>query len=425
MSFAHRLVSILLVPILAFVLVQTRYPELLNDPVGSVQLYAENVPFLHQYLIDATPSRSETPLVVTAFAHWSHYEKVSKVAVALAELGYPITLITGQIFEDDVKSLHPNITFFPIQGKPDKFSEEEYEELKAYDEGSAEQGLFMMKKALVGGIPDQHNTLQEVFRTHRDRYGAEKPIISLYDAPFAGHHPILLGAPGVTPDASLAISCHPLSLDSDDAYPFYMSTPPASGSNATAIHREANRPENMDYATREVSKAYWQLLENLGATSMNDWHIYHTMSAVPDHLMTMGVPQFEFPRSDLRPNVHYFGAIQSSKKADTQSELPEWWTDVAVAKQDGKKIVAVSQGSLAMDLNELLIPTLEALKDRSDILVVATTVAVEVEDVKDLVIPSNARVAKFVPYNLLLPQVRSPTSHPVFIASNGMLISPD
>jgi hypothetical protein len=49
---------------------------------------------------------------------------------------------------------------------------------------------------------------------------------------------------------------------------------------------------------------------------------------------------------------------------------------------------------------------LEALKDRTDVLIIATTVAVEVVDIPDLVVPSNTRIAKFVPYDLLLPQVR-------------------
>jgi hypothetical protein len=31
---------------------------------------------------------------------------------------------------------------------------------------------------------------------------------------------------------------------------------------------------------------------------------------------------------------------------------------------------------------------------------------VEVADIPDLVVPSNTRIAKFVPYDLLLPQVR-------------------
>ena len=76
------------------------------------------------------------------------------------------------------------------------------------------------------------------------------------------------------------------------------------------------------------------------------------------------------------------------------------------AKQAGKKIVAVSQGTVETDLSNLVLPTLEALKDRNDVLVVATTVAVEPGEVPDLVMPYNARVAKFVPYDLLLPMVR-------------------
>jgi UDP:flavonoid glycosyltransferase YjiC (YdhE family) len=54
-----------------------------------------------------------------------------------------------------------------------------------------------------------------------------------------------------------------------------------------------------------------------------------------------------------------------------------------------------------------LLPTLEALKDRTDVLIIATTVAVEVADIPDLVVPSNTRMAKFVPYDLLIPQVLS------------------
>jgi hypothetical protein len=81
--------------------------------------------------------------------------------------------------------------------------------------------------------------------------------------------------------------------------------------------------------------------------------------------MTLGVPEFEFPRSDLRPNVHYFGGLKSKKTPNTsETTLPDWWDDVAAAKAAGKQIVAVSQGTVGTDLSNLLLPTLEALKDR-------------------------------------------------------------
>jgi hypothetical protein len=40
-------------------------------------------------------------------------------------------------------------------------------------------------------------------------------------------------------------------------------------------------------------------------------------------------------------------------------------------------IVAVSQGTVETDLSNLLLPTLEVLKHRDDVLVVATTVVVD------------------------------------------------
>lgn len=183
---------------------------------------------------------------------------------------------------------------------------------------------------------------------------------------------------------------------------------PDTSPNAKAIHQEARNPEHMPFLARELTAAYWEEMQRLGVwdDSRPSPHFYDLMFTLPEHFMLCGVPEFEFPRSDLRPNVHYFGAIKSKKNKNTpRADLPEWWGDVATAKAAGKSIVAVSQGTVGLNLNDLLLPTLEALKDRDDVLVIATTVAVEVDEVPNLVVPDNARVAKFVPYDLLLPQV--------------------
>jgi UDP:flavonoid glycosyltransferase YjiC (YdhE family) len=127
---------------------------------------------------------------------------------------------------------------------------------------------------------------------------------------------------------------------------------------------------------------------------------------VTDRILSLGVPEFEFPRSGIRPTDHYFGGFKKPQRSAVErADLPSWWSDILDAKQQGKNIVAVSQGTVKTDLSDLVLPTLEALKGRDDILVVATTVAVEPSDVPDLVVPQNARVAKFVPYDLLSPLV--------------------
>ncbi|KAJ4377503.1 hypothetical protein N0V83_000328 [Neocucurbitaria cava] len=352
-------------------------------------------------------SRSETPLIISAITHWSHFEKIAKIAVSLADLGYPITFITGRIFEKEASSLHPNITYFPLLGNPDKLSEEDYKTLASLPPGSEEAELFISKAVLVDGMPDAHNTLQNAFKDFRDKHGSSKPLLSFYDLPILGHLPILLGAPGIKPDITFAASCHPLSIDSNDTYPFHISKFPETGPDARAIHLKAYQDRHEDYRTREMDLHMWAKFRELGVVGDNLPSMHQAMSSLPDHVMTMGVPEFEFPRSDLRDNVHYFGGLKSSpKQTPKKSDLPSWWADVEEAKRQGKKIVAVSQGTIETHWDDLLYPTLEALRHRDDVLVIATLVVSEPEDVPHLKLPSNARAAKFVPYELLLPLVR-------------------
>lgn len=425
MALTQRLLASAFLPVITFFLAQLYYPDVIAGTREAVQPYVADIPLFSTLLAEPLPPRSETPLVFSAVAHWSHYEKVAKVAVALADLGYPITLITGGIFEDDVNSLHPNITFVPFQGKPDKLSEEDMEVLKTIVPASDEWEVFMTKKVLVEAIPDQFNTFQQVFSDFHDRYGDSRPLISLYDSALTGHHTLSLGVPGLKPDTIIGIGLHPYSLDSNETFPFHMGKPPHQGPDAHAVHHEANQPRNRNYVTSEFVQIYWQQMRDMGATDIHDWHLTHIIAAVPEHLMLLGVPEFEFPRIQLRPDVHYFGALKTKKKASaTNDNLPEWWNDVAAAKAAGKQLVAVSQGTVGTNLDDLLIPTLEALKDRDDVLVIATTVAVEPTDVPSLVVPSNTRVAKFVPYDLLLPQVNYPLPHrPLILTSNRLTSS--
>ncbi|KAF1848168.1 glycosyltransferase family 1 protein [Cucurbitaria berberidis CBS 394.84] len=388
MGVLQRVLSAGLIPLIALLALQLFSPGTLSGLVVPTAL-----------------ARSETPLIISAITHWSHFEKIAKVAVILAQLGYPITLITGRILQKEASSLHPNITYYPQLGQPDKLSEEDYKTFASFPPGSEEAQVSIQKAVLVDGMPNMHETLQNVFKGFRDRFGNSKPLISFYDLPILGHLPILLGAPGIKPDVTFAISCHPLSINSNDTYPFHINKLPETGPDAKAIHRKAYQDLHQDYRTREMDLYMWAKFRELGVVQDNLPSMHQAMGGSPDHLMTMGVPDFEFPRSDLRKNAHYFGALRDSKQSDKKPELPAWWVEVEEAKSKGRKVVAISQGTLETQWDDLLFPTLEALKDRDDILVIVSTVVVEPEDVPGLNLPANARAAKFVPYSLLLPFV--------------------
>jgi UDP:flavonoid glycosyltransferase YjiC (YdhE family) len=108
------------------------------------------------------------------------------------------------------------------------------------------------------------------------------------------------------------------------------------------------------------------------------------------------IPDFEYPRSDLPPQVHFIGPLVPRSRPTP--ELPAWWGELDAAEQRGVPIVLVTQGTLATDPRELVEPALRGLADEP-VLVVVTTAAALGES------PANARIARYLPYELVLPRV--------------------
>ena len=119
----------------------------------------------------------------------------------------------------------------------------------------------------------------------------------------------------------------------------------------------------------------------------------------------------EYPRSDAPPSIRFAGGLPKGKR-DAFANPPTWWSEVA-DNNGKKKIVAVSQGSIAMNFSDLVIPTMEALKDREDILVVVALGRKGAALPERTNVPANARVADFIPFDELLPHCAA------FISNGG------
>ncbi|BDA74974.1 glycosyl transferase [Rivularia sp. IAM M-261] len=110
------------------------------------------------------------------------------------------------------------------------------------------------------------------------------------------------------------------------------------------------------------------------------------------------VPSFEYPRSDLPPQVHFVGPFLSSSPTDFIP--PAWWDDLKA----GKPVIHVTQGTVSANPNDLIVPTLQALA-HEDVLVIATTGGYPIENIKLQEYPTNARIEPFIPHFHLLPHV--------------------
>lgn len=137
-----------------------------------------------------------------------------------------------------------------------------------------------------------------------------------------------------------------------------------------------------------------ELLGKETSTLFMDWPLHS------DGVLQMTCPQFEYPRTELPIPLHFIGPTTISSASE--HTLPSWWDDLNGARP----VVHVTQGTVADDdLSRLIGPTIEALAGE-DVLVVVTTsggtLPADWADADSL--PSNVRVAEFLPYDELLPR---------------------
>ncbi|KZM26207.1 transferase [Ascochyta rabiei] len=329
---------------------------------------------------------------------FSHMEKITTIAEGLIQLGYPIIFLTGPDFKDHIESI--GATYVPIEGKGFGMMAEDKMATFLSLQGD-ELEIFAFNTIFIDEIPAQHRTLQRTFNEVREKYGQEQPLIYIADCTFGGLAPVMLGVPGIRPDAAMSIGLAPYPAASNDTFPFRSGRHPDTSADSKQIHFEAQQAQYISYPDSEWNKHTREVLEKMGATRSSP-SMFDMFVAASDVYLQYGVPEFEYPRSDLRPNLKFTGAPVNVGIAERA--LPEWWGDVLEAKKAGKHIVAVTSSTVVFDNNVLIIPALEALKDRDDVLVIATLVTSDVEQL-EFKIPENARVTKFFPLDLALPEV--------------------
>jgi MGT family glycosyltransferase len=127
-------------------------------------------------------------------------------------------------------------------------------------------------------------------------------------------------------------------------------------------------------------------------------NLYQAMVELPDAYLQLTVPRFELPRQKPVPSVHFVGPLPITPN---QAPIPEWKADL-----DGsRKVVLVTQGTLTNDdFSQLVRPTLDALENEPDILVLVTTGGKPVEAV-GRPLPKNTRVAQYLPFEWALSKI--------------------
>lgn len=244
------------------------------------------------------------------------------------------------------------------------------------------RGRSEMRAVFIDPLPAQYRALRKALRGNM--FDAV-----LCDVAFTGALPLLTGH-GPRPWIVVG-GVGPLTLSSADTPPF---------GAAFAPRAELNY-EVMTWVTHRLlfGDVHTGLNDALGAVGappspvfLTDWPL------LADRVLQFTVPSLEYARSDLPATVAFTGPVLPPP--DPRPRGLPW--DLA---REPRAVVHVTQGTWDNeDLDALLRPTLDALADRDDLLVVATTGRADRPRLPGAV-PANAYVTDFLPYAELLPHV--------------------
>ena len=324
-----------------------------------------------------------------------HLNPLLAIGRFLIAEGHKVAFLSGTVLRSRIESI--GATFYALPAGAD-FDLRDFDsvapELKTIPPGP-DWLRVAMERVFVDAVPAQHEGLQQAIRT----FAAD---VVIGDDMLFGVVPMLLGPRSKRPPIALCGTSF-LHWHREDGAPHFVGLPPATTKEQrddyAALYREHDRLIYQPVADR-LNRSLQTM--GVGPLSMT---LFDSVVELADAYLQLTVPSFEFPR-DFPPSVHFVG---TPPMIPNQAPLPSWAHDL-----DGsRKVVLVTQGTLANHNFGLLIgPTLAALANEPDLLVVATAGGRPIDAIPGP-IPGNARLSQYLPFEWVLPKVD------VFVTNGG------
>jgi len=306
------------------------------------------------------------------------------VGTGLQTLGHDVTVLTGSEFAGVVEGAGLRMVSLPDSvridppGRVPALLRSLPTQARRFWLGRAE-----LASVFATPLADEARTLTTALRD-----GPVDAIVA--DVTFTGVLPLLLDE-GTRPPV-VVCGVGPLTISSADTPPFGMAWQPEAGVDYRPMTAVAHKII-MRSSQKRLNHALRQADSRRCPVFISDWPL------LADGVLQLSVQEFEYPRSDVPETVEFVGPVLPS--GTETFTPPAWWADVT----GGRTVVHVTQGTFDnTDLDQLITPTFEALGDRDDLLVVATTGG-RLGQRWGGHTPPNARITDWIPYSALMPHV--------------------
>lgn len=337
-------------------------------------------------------------ILVAAAPVIGHLEIMRAIAADLVTRGFKVSFLTASCFRSRVEPT--GCRFVSLDGVAN-FDWDHHEQVapamnhQALQERFSSSPLEGLNYAFVtffiAQMVSQFGSVQkflaEAYSSH-----PEELVVMLQDLCFMGALPPLLGAPGLKPAGLISMGISPLMLSSIDTAPFNMALPPDSSEEGRKRNAILNE-EAQTVIYGPCQEAFVSKVKQAGGT-VPSLFVLDALYLKPDLFLQLSIPQLEYPRSDAPKKLRFIGALPPGRREAVP--LPEWWDEIV---RHEKKLVVVTQGTVANKPSELILPTINALASRVDVTVITTLVRGEA--IPNFTPPPNVRIARWIPYDQL------------------------
>ena len=311
---------------------------------------------------------------------------IQRIGADLRKRGHDVAILTGAEYHDQATTDGMRFFELPDEARPAQPSTTRpvagsrlNTVLDRWKQGRAD-----IASVFIAPLAAQYRALRTVLDDHRFD-------VLFCDVAFTGALALLLAG---TP-RPLVVVCGvgPLTLSSVDTPPFGVGWQPQPGMSYRAMTIIVQRVL-FRCSQQSFNRSLEQSVGVRTPVFISDWPL------LADSVLQLTVPRLEYPRRDLASSVVFSGPVFAPLSRE-QCGRPQWWPILS----ERRTVVHVTQGTWDNgDLDQLVMPTVEALRGRDDVMVVVTTGS-RGRRALDQPSPHNVYVSDFIDYTELLPHV--------------------
>jgi MGT family glycosyltransferase len=309
-----------------------------------------------------------------------HFNPLLPVIKKLVERGHEVVWITGRVFQDRVEKT--GATFLPPPSKWDFGQREAYD---IFPELKKKKGLsqikYYLKHVMLDPVPDILNMLKNVL-------GDFQATLVISDTFMVAGAWIteLIGLP------SVRLSVLPLNLPGKNIPPPGLGLLPGK-SFFSKLRNNVLLGIFEKLLFRDVQEYADKIRKRVGLPPY-DKSIFIKGYENGSLILHTSTPAFEYPRNEFPANFRFIGPILLPP--DLEYRKPEWWPEI----EKDLPVVLINQGTVSKNYDEIILPSIEALKDEKMIIL-----AVPVKEGEISTLPGNTHAEPYIPFGNLLPHV--------------------